>query len=619
MKHVDSSTPRLVITVVAVLILISLVAIAACTKTGTGDANGNNAATNNAAGTDNSPDPPVAEQAEVLPAVKVATTTDPLTSMTEQPVNLAGTRKKKEIHLNPNVVVSLGPAKADAALQPTPSASQSAPAASGGKNISGLGNQFKGPQGNFSMMSAPPDTTGAVGDTQFVQWVNDSFAVFDKNTGNALVGPILGNQLFKPLGGHCASDNDGDPVVVFDKFAKRWVLAQFAVSSGFSQCVAVSTTSDATGTYHLYEFSYPAFDDYPKMSVWSDGYYVTFNMFNSQNKPTGSRVCAYDRAKMLSGQMANQQCFQLSPSFFGLLPADVDGATSALADASGNPNGPAAPPAGSPNYVLSLGSDNASLNLWKFHVDWNKPSKSTFGTGASHNPNATIAVTPYTLACNGSGENCVPQPGAQNPEKLDTLGERLMFRLAYRRFADHESLLASHSVDTGPPNPRTGMRWYELRNLTASAPTVFQQSTYAPDQNHRWMSSIAMDRSGNLAAGYDISSTTVFPGIRYSSRGASDPPNALGTEVILQNGSGTQRCLQPNGQCDCPVVDDNNNIVFENGKQKCDTLTRWGDYSTLSLDPTDDCVFWYTAEYGQETGAYKWHTRIGSFRLAGCS
>src|SRR5205085_8394735 len=174
-----------------------------------------------------------------------------------------------------------------------------------------------------------------------------------------------------------------------------------------------------------------------KMGVWSDGYYVTFNMFNSQDKFTGSRVCAYDRAKMLSGQPATQQCFQLSSTFFGLLPSDVDGTTSSLADTNGNPNGPAAPPAGTPNYILGLDRDSTSLDFWRFHVDWAKPSKSTFGTGSAHNPNATIPVAAYTLACNGSGQNCVPQPGASNPEKLDTLGERLMFRLAYRHFADH--------------------------------------------------------------------------------------------------------------------------------------------------------------------------------------
>jgi hypothetical protein len=556
------------------------------------------------------------EQAEVVAAANVATSDEPLTSIPPELVNLAGKHEKKKIHLNPNVLVSLGPAKPDPALQPPAPVSSPAPAPPG-KNIPALGSQFKGPQGNFNVQSAPPDTTGAVGETQFVQWVNNSFAVFDKNTGKALVGPIAGNKLFKKLGGNCAKDNDGDPVVAFDKFARRWVLAQFAVTSGFSQCVAISTSPDATGTYHLYEFTYPAFDDYPKIGVWPDGYYVSFNMFNSQDRFTGPRVCAYDRVKMLAGQPATQQCFQLKANFFGLLPSDVDGATSALADANGNLNGPSAPPVGSPNYFLGLDQDATSLDFWKFHVDWTKSSNSTFGA-AGHNPNAKIAVAPFTLACNGSGQDCVPQPGTGNPEKLDTLGERLMFRLAYRRFGDHEALLASHSVDTGPPNARTGVRWYELRDLTAATPTVFQQSTYAPDQNHRWMSSVAMDKAGDIAAGYNISSTTIFPGIRFASRQSSDPVNRLGAEFVLVNGTGTQRCTQTNGTCQCAMFDANGNIIFVNGKQKCDTLTRWGDYGTLSIDPTDDCSFWYTAESGEETGAFKWHTRILSFKLPTC-
>ena len=566
---------------------------------------------------DNVPQNP--DQAEVIPAAKVATSTEPLRGMAPPTVNLAGLRRKKQVHLNPNVLVSLGAAKADPVLQSSAAAVQPSTKPSVGKNIPGLGGKFKGPQGDFQMESTPPDTSGAVGETQFVQWVNDSFAVFNKATGAAELGPVPGNMLFKALGGNCAKDNDGDPVVVFDKFARRWVLAQFSVSSGFSQCVAVSTSPDATGTYHLYEFTYPAFDDYPKIGVWPDGYYVTFNMFNAQDKFSGSRVCVYDRVKMLSGQPAVQQCFQLSSNFFGVLPGDVDGATASLADASGNPNGPAAPPAGSPNYFLGLGRDSVSLNFWRFHVDWNSPGNSTFGAGPAHNPNATIAVAPFTLACNGSGQDCVPQPGTKSPEKLDTLGERLMFRLAYRRFGDHESLLASHSVDTGPPNPRTGVRWYELRNLTAAAPTVFQQSTYAPDTIHRWMSSVAMDKSGDISAGYSVSSSTVFPGIRFASRQPNDALNRLGPENSLQNGTGTQRCLLPNGTCDCKMFDDKGNPIFDaKGKQKCDTMTRWGDYSTLSIDPTDDCTFWFTSEYGEETGAFKWRTRIGSFRLPSC-
>lgn len=566
---------------------------------------------------------------EVVPAASVATSTEPLRGTPPEPVSLGGPREKKRIRLNPNVLVSLGPARRDPVLQSSVSRQ---PARSGrtsraprretptpGLSIEGVGDDFTGPQGTFSVHGTPPDTSGAVGDTQYVQWVNESFAVFDKSTGAILLGPVPGKRLWKTLGGNCSVNNDGDPIAQYDKFARRWVLSQFSVNNGFSQCVAVSTTTDATGTYHLYEFKYTAFDDYPKLSVWPDGYYVTFNMFNAQDRFIGSRVCAYDRQKMLQGLAATQQCVQLPSSVFGLMPSDVDGATSALADAQGNPTGPAAPPAGSPNYVMGLGNDSRSLTLWKFHVDWNTPANSTFGVGNPRRPNAVVAVAPFTLACSGSGQDCVPQPGAGNPEKLDTLGERLMFRLAYRRFSDHESLVVNHSVDTGPPNRRTGVRWYEIRDPNSATPTVFQQSTYAPSTPHRWMGSIAMDKVGNLAIGYSVSSTTIFPGIRYANRGPADPLSTLGAEVRLHDGTGSQRCKLANGRCDCPLRDESGNpVVDASGNTRCDTVTRWGDYSALTVDPTDDCTFWYTTEYQKENGAFNWHTRIGSFTLPSC-
>ncbi|MDQ6651180.1 MAG: hypothetical protein M3Y84_00375 [Acidobacteriota bacterium] len=568
-------------------------------------------------------------QVEVVAASKIATSTEPLRGMPPSPVSLGEVRQKKRVHLNPNVEVSLGPAPRDPVLQTAvtparrktrrrgPRAPSEIPVP--GKNIEGIGKNFAGPQGTFSVNNTPPDTTGAVGDTQYVQWVNASFAVFNKTTGAVELGPVPGNRLWQSLGGNCSVDNDGDPVVQYDKIARRWVLSQFSVSSGFSQCVAVSTTSDATGTYHLYEFTYPAFDDYPKVAVWPDGYYVTFNMFNAQDRFIGTRVCAYDRKKMLSGLPATQQCIQLGSGVFGIMPSDLDGATSALANTQDNPNGPAAPPAGSPNYIIGLGSDSRSLNLWKFHVDWNTPANSTLGLGTTHQPNATIPVARFTFSCNGSGQDCVPQPGAKNPEKLDTLGERMMFRLAYRRFSDHESLVVNHSVDTGPPNARTAVRWYEIRNPNGPSPTVFQQSTYAPDTKHRWMGSAGMDKAGNIVVGYSASSTSTFPGIRYASRGPGDPLNTLGAETRFQNGTGTQRCKLASGHCLCPLQDAQGNPVFDsNGNARCDTLTRWGDYSALTIDPNDDCNFWYTTEYEKDTGAFNWHTRIGSFKLPSC-
>ncbi len=568
------------------------------------------------------------EQVEVIEASRVATSTEGLRGLPPSPVSLGAVREKKRVRMNPNVLVSLGPARRDPVLQSsvsrrrrttTRATRRRAETPAPGKNLEGIGDGFSGPQGSFSVHGAPPDTSGAVGDTQYVQFVNESFAVFNKATGAKELGPVLGKALWRQLGGNCAVNNDGDPVVQYDKMARRWVLSQFSVNNGFSQCVAVSTTPDATGTYHLYEFTYPAFNDYPKMGVWPDGYYISFNVFNAQDRFIGSRACVYDRVKMLQGRRATQQCFQLSSGFFGLLPADLDGATSALVDAQGNANGPAAPPAGTPNYFLALGRDSKSLDLWKFHVDWNTPANSTFGISPSHRPNLIIPVARFTMSCNGSGQDCVPQPGANNPEKLDTLGERLMFRLAYRRFPSHESLLVSHSVDSGPPNPRTSVRWYELRNPGGAAPTVFQQSTYGPDATHRWMSSIAMDKAQNLAIGYSASSTATFPGIRYAIRNPSDPLNRLGPETRLKDGTGTQRCKLALGRCLCPMRDDNGNPILDSrGNVRCDTVSRWGDYSTLTVDPTDDCTYWFSTEYQKQTGAFNWRTRIGSFKLPSC-
>ena len=241
-------------------------------------------------------------------------------------------------------------------------------------------------QYGFSVSSAPPDTNGTVGATQYVQWVNTSFAIFNKTTGALISGPTAGNTLWSGFGGGCQTNNDGDPVVLYDKAAQRWVFSQFSVSTTpYLQCVAVSTTSDATGTYNRYSFQYNNFDDYPKMGVWPDGYYETFNMFNG-NTFVGADACAYNRTAMLAGQTATQVCFQQGSSVGGLLPSDQDGLT--------------APPAGSPNYMLTYGTN--TLNLYKFHVDFVNTANSTF-TGPT-----TIPVSAFSAVCGGG--TCIPQP-----------------------------------------------------------------------------------------------------------------------------------------------------------------------------------------------------------------
>lgn len=454
----------------------------------------------------------------------------------------------------------------DGAVQATASGT-SAPAL--GTGVPGLGVGFSGPAGSFNVRYAPPDTTGAVGATQYVQVVNTGLAVFDKATKSVVLGPVPTNTLWQSMTGPCHDDNDGDAVVVYDKAANRWVISQFAVTAApYYQCVAVSKTSDATGGYWLYAFNYGSlFPDYPKIGVWPDAYYITFNMFT--NTFQGAQLCAYDRAKMLTGAAATQQCFQLSTSYGGVLPADQDGATQ--------------PSAGTPNYMLNFAG--GKLNLWKFHVDWAAPSNTTLSGPIG------IPVASFAAACGGG--TCIPQPGVS--QKLDSLADRLMYRLAYRKFSDHESLVVTHSVNPNgsTKNPRkqaSGVRWYEIRD-PGTTPVVYQQATYAPDSTFRWMGSAAMDKQGNMAVGYSASSSSVYPSIRYTGRLVGDPLSTLQGESSILEGLGSQT-----GQ----------------------NLSRWGDYSTLTLDPADDCTFWYSTEYLRTNGAFNWSTQIASFKFPGC-
>jgi hypothetical protein len=432
------------------------------------------------------------------------------------------------------------------------------------RNFDGVGVGFSGPQGTFTVTGVPPDPNGAAGDTQYVQWVNTSFAVFDKATGAVVYGPVAGNILWLGFGGQCELRNDGDPIVLFDQIARRWVFSQFAVSGGagnYYQCLAVSTTSDATGTYNRYAFPMPNVNDYSKIAVWPDAYYASSNLFMGvMGAFVSGYACAFDRTRMLAGSAATAQCFQAGAAFGGLLPSDLDGSTP--------------PPAGSPNYFLAL--DTNALDLWSFHVDFAAPGNSSF-----RGP-TLIPVATYSQACGGG--TCVRQPGTS--QQLDSLGDRLMHRLAYRNFGRYDTLVVNHSVDNGGP---AAVRWYEVRNPGAT-PTVYQQGTYAPDATSRWMGSIGMDAVGNVAVGYSASSSSIHPSVAYTGRLASDPLGTLQAESLIVSGAGSQTT----------------------------PINRWGDYSGLTIDPIDDCTFWYTNEYLQTTGQFNWSTRIASFKFPGC-
>ncbi|MGI9168685.1 MAG: hypothetical protein ACR2FH_00720 [Caulobacteraceae bacterium] len=426
-----------------------------------------------------------------------------------------------------------------------------------GLNFAGVGQGDYGYSDNY----VPPDTNGAVGATQYVQIVNASFGVFDKATG-ALLLPIADtNTVWAGFGGACESNNDGDDGIKYDRIANRWVISQLSISTTpYTECVAVSQTGDATGAYYRYAFKYGTdFDDYPKFGVWPDAYYVTYNIFANGQFFSGARLCALDRAKMLVGARAKQQCFQLSTAYGGVLPSDLDGAT--------------LPPAGSPNFMVNFDAD--SLNLWRFHVDWATPANTTLA-GPINFP-----VPTFTPACGGG--TCIPQKGSSL--NLDSLADRLMYRLAYRNFTNHESLVVDHSVKvTGG----SGIRWYELRD-PGGTPTVFQSGTFAPDSKARWMGSIAMDKVGDIAVGYSLSSARTFPAIAYTGRTRSDPLGTLQGEKIVKTGAGGQM-----------------------------TYSRWGDYTSMALDPVDDCTFYYTNEYLKATGVFNWSTQINSFKFPGC-
>ncbi len=425
----------------------------------------------------------------------------------------------------------------------------------------------------FGFAFVPPDTNGAVGATQFVQMVNVTIAVYAKSSGTLQFGPAAIHSLWAGFGGLCEFGggtptfaDGGDPIVLYDHLAGRWLVTQLQYDTTFThtaECVAVSTSSDATGSYNRYEYDFGSnFPDYPKFGIWPDAYYNTINVFPSRGF-AGAEACAFDRNAMLAGAPASAVCFQQSPTVSSLLPADLDGST--------------LPPAGSPNYFVGL-ADSTHLNFFRFHVDFSNPLNSTF-SGPT-----LVSVAPYSEICaRATTVSCIPQP--QPGEKVDGLADRVMFRLAYRNFGDHESLVVNHTVKGGA---LAGVRWYEIRN--PSAPAIYQQSTVIDPEVDYWLGSIAMDKTGNIALGFSASSHTVFPSVYVAGRAPIDPAGAIFGPLVLVNGSGVQ----------------------------VNSFKRWGDYSSMSVDPSDDCTFWYTNEYYATTGSFNWATRIGSFKFNSC-
>ncbi len=462
-------------------------------------------------------------------------------------------------------------AAVDDALQLTPGPLVTATL---GLNLLGVGVGFPG----YSVPDAPTDVNLAVGDTQVVQWVNVSYAVFNKTTGAVVVGPVNGNAFWAGFGGTCQNNNDGDPIAQWDKHAHRWVMAQNVFVPPYATCVAISTTPDATGPYYRFQFPQPGFPDYPKWGIWRDAYYQAQNNFGNGSGFLGARACAYESAKMLVGNStAKQICFQATVNDDSMLPGDIDSL--------------ALPPLG--QQELFLGTiDTGSTGVTKiyqylFHVDFTVPSNSTF-TGLNETMPLTVAA--FSLGCGGFNA-CIPQSGTSS--LLDSLGDRLMYRLAYRNFPKtpkpHQTWLVSHSVNT--PSGQVAERWYEFHAPeTSTTLSVFQQSTYAPDTTYRWMGSLAMDRLQNILLGYSTSTSSTFPAIKFTGRLPTDPLNTMETEATIVLGTGSQ----------------------------VGTANRWGDYTSMALDAQDECTFWYTNQYYMATGQFAWSTHLASAKFPNC-
>jgi hypothetical protein len=495
-------------------------------------------------------------------------------------------------------------------------------------SFDGLGVGFQGPQGTAALRN-PSDNTLAVGPNHIVQIVNTRMAIFTKKgklfdtTGKAVYGPVPTNNVFKGFGGACEAINNGDAVVRYDQLADRWLIvmpifrrgairpdqpspgrsddpAQLSVpgqkgqpgpaaplfvpppsttpanqqprgQSGqqgpYSMCYAISTGSDPMGSYYRYEFLRPLFPDYPRPAIWPDGYY---NPTSTGDEVIQKHACVVERAKMLKGEPASEQCVIIDGVNF-LNNADLDGK--------------ALPPAGAPNIIMAAGGtqlkndfEDDGIFAWKFHVDWKNPAR-TKVSGPEK-----IAVAPYHYLCGGQLTNCVPQPGTDR--RLDAQGDKIMARLVYRKIGARESLVAVHSVNTSAGGG--GVRWYEFRIDKERNIRLHQQGTYAPDGFYRWMASPAIDRFGNIGIGYSFGGAPNFAGQRFAGRRADDPPGELALrETILAEGEGAQNAM------------------------------RWEDYTQTAIDPSDDCTIWYVGDYLKK-GETNYSSRIGAFRLPGC-
>jgi len=517
--------------------------------------------------------------------------------------SLAGKKRHSNRKPDANGVVEIGPedepvapnvhSRPDGALQRTEPRNRAikAPIA----NFEGLSNQD-----NFNIFGFrvnPPDPIGAVGPNHYVQMVNLTFGVYDK-TGNVLVPATAVGSLWDGFSVADCSRDAGDAVVLYDRYSDRWILSQFTTAEtdgSYYNCVAVSQTSDPTGAYYRYAFTTAQnFPDYPKYGIWNGTYVITTREFGDTGG-YGIGVYALEKKKMLAGKPnARVVSFFLDGDDPNVLPLIGDGLLAAYPDGKAQPDKLAPIPiVGTQDDGGGYGATFDALNIFELSIDWKNVKNASLDLKAQLHVASFDSIFP----CMPDARDCLPQPGITNAsEYLDILSyrQRATWRLAYRKFGNYETMVTNQSVEATPG--QAGVRWYEIRRKNGTY-SLFQQGTYAPNDGvHRWMGSVAMDHSGNIALGYSVvNGDNVYPGIRYTGRLKGDPKGQMTlAESKVIKGTGVQT----------------------------NTNSRWGDYTSLNLDPVDDCTFWYVNEYytqeGQQLSNVSWQTRIASFQMPNC-
>ena len=491
--------------------------------------------------------------------------------------------------------------KAASSFQPSTGSLVSATTRLSFEGVGQVGGFYSTPEGlNCGRTSggyvAPPDTNAAVGDTQVVQWVNVCYAVFHKSSGTLIAGPFLGTNFWKGFGAPCETNNDGDIIIQWDKSNHRWLAAQNVFNGPpYYTCVAVSQTADATGSYYRYAFPQQAgFPDYPKWGLTGSAYYQTQNVFGTTSY-LGVNVCAYDAPAMLRGRAAKQVCIldNSNGTLFddSLVPADDDTASETENNAE----------------VLMGSIDNylpgdSNVYEYVFRPNFGNPAKTTL---SGVNGSMPISVPAFDV----SYITCVPQPDSASSEAffanvwnlptgttglvdcLDPLGDRLMYRLAHYTRNGTQHFLVAHSVLN---TAAIATRWYEFqaRGLGMTNLSLYQAGQTPDDSEYRWMGSVAMDKAGDIVLGYTRSSAAAgdYPSIYYAGQTAGDPPGTTETEALIKQGAGSQY----------------------------HTFGRWGDYSSMALDGSDSCTFWYTNEFYTADGSFAWDTWLASLKFPSC-